>query len=150
MCRYLHGYSKRGEKRIRNAGQRRTSHCMVFQLQYSVCTVWTANVAGGMFVRTPARRSMPRMHRFFQVSRVRAANVLTLSCKDRPPRRPQESGTAAAATNTKWQERAAAGVTRACSWSRPKAAPPPRPRAGGVFWLLGEVGGRWPVGVEKD
>ena len=30
------------------------------------------------------------------------------------------SGTAAAATNTKWQERMAADVTRACSWSRPR------------------------------
>jgi len=35
------------------------------------------------------------------------------------------SGAAAAATNTKWQERTAADVPRACSWSRPKAASPP-------------------------
>ena len=49
-------------------------------------------------------------------------NALTLSCKSRSPRRPRESGTAAAATNTQWQERTAADVTRACSSEPPEAA----------------------------
>jgi len=55
----------------------------------------------------------------------RPPNALTLSCKSRLPRRPQESGAAAAATNTKWRERTAAGVPRACSSEPPKAASPP-------------------------
>src|ERR1051325_248381 len=52
-------------------------------------------------------------------------NALTLSCKSRPTRRPLESGATAAATNTKWQERTAAVVTRACSSKPPQAASPP-------------------------
>src|ERR1043166_2498121 len=49
----------------------------------------------------------------------------------KPPHTPApESGMAAAATNTQWQERTAADVTRACSSSRPRRLPA-GPTAGG-------------------
>ena len=40
-------------------------------------------------------------------------NVLTLSCKSRPPHRGSPGGAAAAATNMQWRERTAADVTPA-------------------------------------
>src|ERR1043165_9536726 len=64
-----------------------------------------------------------------------APNVITLSCKSRPPLRGSGSGAAAAATNTAWHERSAAGVTRACSLSRPRRLPP-RATGPGVFVRL--------------
>src|ERR1044071_1531876 len=71
-----------------------------------------------------------------------APNVITLSCKSRPPRRPLESGTTAAATNTKWQERTAAGVTRACSSEPPEGGSAAEPRLGGFCQLVRVVGRR--------
>jgi|ERR1043165_1371000 len=51
-----------------------------------------------------------------------------------------ESGAAAAATNTEWQERTAADVTRACSSEPPEAARPPGQRTGGFCQLVRAVG----------
>src|ERR1044071_8077009 len=67
------------------------------------------------------------------------ANVLTLSCKSRPPRRPLESGTTAAATNTKWQDGTAAGVTRACSSEPPEGGSAAETKLGGVCQLVRAV-----------
>jgi len=50
-----------------------------------------------------------------------------------------ESGAAAAATNTQWQERTAADVTRACSSETPKAALPPGQGTGGFCQLVRAV-----------
>src|ERR1044071_5155045 len=52
------------------------------------------------------------------------ANVLTLSCKDRPPCRPSLGGAAAAATNAQRRERTAADVTPPCSSSPPRRLAP--------------------------
>src|ERR1051325_5783655 len=70
---------------------------------------------------------------------VQPHNAITLSCKDRPPRRPLESGTLAAATNTKWQERSAADVTRACSSEPPEGGSAAEPRLGGFCQLVRAV-----------
>jgi len=64
------------------------------------------------------------------------ANAITLSCKCRPPRRPLESGTPAAATNTKWRERTAADVPRACSSEPPEGGFAAEPRLGGFCQLV--------------
>ena len=67
------------------------------------------------------------------------ANVLTLSCKSRPPCGPSGSGAAAAATNTKLQERTAADVTRACSSEPPEGGSAAEPRLGGFCQLVRAV-----------
>src|ERR1043165_5883317 len=66
-------------------------------------------------------------------------NVLTLSCKSRPPHRGSPGGAAAAATNMQWRERTAADVTPARPFGAAPGGPAPRPAARGV--LLG-CGGR--------
>jgi len=47
-----------------------------------------------------------------------------------------ESGAAAAATNTQWQERTAADVTRACTCRVAEAALPPGQGTGGFCQLV--------------
>src|ERR1043165_204654 len=57
-------------------------------------------------------------------------NVLTLSCKSRPPHRGSPGGAAAAATNMQWRERTAADVTPALPFGAPRggSAPPAQGR----------------------
>src|ERR1043166_1835361 len=64
------------------------------------------------------------------------ANVLTLSCKSRPPCRPPPGGAAAAATNMQWQERTAADVTRAGSSEPPECGSAAEPGLGGFCQLV--------------
>src|ERR1044071_8385349 len=67
-------------------------------------------------------------------------NVLTLSCKDRPPCRPPSGGGAAAATNMQWRERSAADVTPAAQFGAAE------PRLGGFCQLVRAVRrsfGKW-------
>src|ERR1043165_8323614 len=59
-------------------------------------------------------------------------NVLTLSCKSRPPHRGSPGGAAAAATNTQWRERTAADVAAPPQVGAPRRGAGPRatgPRA---------------------
>jgi hypothetical protein len=72
-------------------------------------------------------------------------NVLTLSCKSRPPCRPPWGGAAAAATNMQWRERTAAGVTPACSSEPPQGGSAAEPRLGGFCQLVRAVR---PFGLE--
>ena len=58
----------------------------------------------------------------------RRPNVITLSCKNRPPCRPAVSGAAAAATNAKWQERTGSRRDAGVQFEPPEAA---RRRANG-------------------
>ena len=73
------------------------------------------------------------------LSMIRAPNVLTLSCKSRPPHRGSPGGAAAAATNMQWRERDAADVTPAVQLEPPEAAPPPGQRSGGFCQLVRAV-----------
>src|ERR1051325_6680368 len=53
---------------------------------------------------------------------VQPHNVITLSCKSRLPRRPQLAARRLPRLTRSGRSELAADVTRACSWSRPKAA----------------------------
>src|ERR1044071_4330165 len=66
-------------------------------------------------------------------------NVLTLSCKSRPPRRPPWGGAAAAATNAQRRERTAADVTPACGSEPPEGGSAAEPRLGGFCQLVRAV-----------
>ena len=66
-------------------------------------------------------------------------NVITLSCKSRPPRRPPSGGAAAAATNMQWREPNAADVTPACSSEPPEGGSAAEPGLGGFCQLVRAV-----------
>src|ERR1044071_4779064 len=72
-----------------------------------------------------------------------APNVITLSCKSRPPRRPHLGGAAAAATNVQRRERTAADVTPACSSEPPGGGSAAEPWLGGFCQLVRAVSRPW-------
>src|ERR1044071_1200999 len=86
-----------------------------------------ATCVGGMW--TAVENSQP----------VRPPNVLTLSCKSRPPCRPPSGGAAAAATNMQWREPSAADVTPACSSEPPEGGSAAEPGLGGFCQLVRAV-----------
>ena len=67
------------------------------------------------------------------------ANAITLSCKDRLPCRPQESGATAAATNTEWQERTGSRRDAGVQFGAAPGGSAAEPRLGGFCQLVRAV-----------
>ena len=78
----------------------------------------------------------------WQHSCSRQPNAITLSCKSRLPRRPLESGAAAAATNTEWQERTGSRRDAGVQLEPPEGGSAAEPRLGGFCQLVRVVGQR--------